>query len=343
MENISFIFQNNKISSIKIYNYIDKFHKLSANNNVFINDIWIRILEYFCQFALKKAFSCLDRYKSYFIIHDIFELCLIDKKFNNLINTNVKPIIFNENNLNDIREISLYWSEKTKLENIITVFDKILETKGWKEFFDESKNIIKEIDKKLSSDYDKVNIWPTPDKVFYAMLITPLTSIKVIIIGADPYPSPNVAMGLAFSHMNSYGKIQPSLKNIYKELIDCGYKCDLKSGNLIKWAKEGVFLINTALTVRERQSKSHYKIWEQFTSNLFTYLSQKCDNLVIIMWGLDAKSYKNKFNKNKHKFLESGHPSPLNTTGDFFGEKHFLKANEYLKEWGKKEIDWNLV
>lgn len=346
--NFSFVFQNSRISSTKIYNYLNQFYNVRCHdNNIFYNDIWIKILGHFCENILKKVFSS-PLHESYSVIHDIFKLCLLNKNFNNIIKIHIKPVIFNEDNLPKFIDVNLYWSEKTKLETIVNnVFNKIIESTGWKGFFDNSSELIKEIDNKLSLDYDKVTIWPGPDKVFYAMFVTPLKSIKVVIIGADPYPSPNVAMGLAFSHMKNhkggYGNIQPSLKNIYKELINCKYFVDQNSGDLLSWSKRGVFLINTTLTVRERQSRSHFKIWEKFTSKLFTYLSEQCDNLVIIMWGSDAQSYSSKFDQNKHKFLMAGHPSPLNTSGNFLGNKHFLKANEYLKQWGKKEIDWNLI
>lgn len=170
--------------------------------------------------------------------------------------------------------------------------------------------------------------------------------IKVVIIGQDPYPTPGAAIGLAFSHTDAYDKVQPSLKNIQKELKSDGFKCDDKSGDLTKWAEQGVFLINTALTVQEGKPGSHTKLWKDFTIQLFNELDNQ-PHLVIIMWGADAQKLgKKSFDTDKHKFIKSSHPSPMSAnakTADFFGSKPFTKANSYLKKWNLTEIDWNLV
>jgi uracil-DNA glycosylase len=149
-------------------------------------------------------------------------------------------------------------------------------------------------------------------------------------------------MGLCFSHKDDYGKIQPSLRNIYNELVDCGYKVNKRSGNLTKWAKEGVFLINTALTVRQGQPNSHSDQWKFFTEQLFKFLDVKIEHAVIMLWGNYAQKY-GKYFGDKHKKLLTSHPCPMSVNNGFAGCKHFIKCNEQLKKWGIKEIDWNLV
>lgn len=219
------------------------------------------------------------------------------------------------------------------------------EKAGWGTLFhsliaDRTIAVLNEFLQKEAKEY---NIFPPPEEIFNAMILAKLHDIKVIIIAQDPYHTLGAAMGLAFSHKDDYGKLQPSLRNIYTELESCAYKVNKKSGDLTKWAKQGVFLINTALTVREGQANSHSKEWEPFTEKLFTFMNKNLDHCVVMMWGAFAQKYAKYFDTKKHKALTTSHPSNYSANNGFFGCKHFIKCNQQLKEWGKSEIDWNLV
>lgn len=194
----------------------------------------------------------------------------------------------------------------------------------------------------LQKEAEEYFVYPPPEKIFNAMILTNLANIKAIIIGQDPYHTAGAAMGLAFSHTNEYKKIQPSLANIYTELEACGYRVNRNSGDLTKWAKQGVFLINTALTVRQSQANSHSEQWKPFIKHLFEFLNSKLKHVVVIMWGGPAQSYSKYFDSKKHKKIVSSHPCPMSARISFFGSQPFVKCNEYLREWGMKEIDWNL-
>lgn len=264
-------------------------------------------------------------------------------------NKNIKEIIEIENIVSTPTisyPVNLPWCNDNKLENIIKLFSPKLVETGWNNFFQYAgiKDIIVNLDKKLERDYNnKINIFPSPDKVFNALFLTPLSNIKVCIVGLDPYQTPGAAMGLAFSHTDAFGKIQPSLNNIYKEMESCGFKPNYDSGNLTKWSSQGVFLINTALTVQEDKSNSHTKHWKDFTKELLMYISNKCEHIVVILWGKAAQEQSVCFNQIKHKLLMSPHPSPYSASTGFFGSKPFIKANNHLKAWNIKEIDWNLI
>jgi uracil-DNA glycosylase len=215
---------------------------------------------------------------------------------------------------------------------------------GWAPFFesivaDKTLSILNDFLRKEAKEF---TIYPEPNKIFNAMILTKLVDIKVIIIGQDPYHTPGAAMGLAFSHEKDCKKIQPSLKNIYAELKSCGYKVNEKSGDLTKWAEQGVFLINTALTVRQGKPNSHSKEWESFTKKLFAFLNKNIKRSVVVMWGGHAQSYENLFDASRHKLIKSVHPSPLSAHSGFFGSKPFTLCNKQLKTWGIKEVDWNL-
>lgn len=214
---------------------------------------------------------------------------------------------------------------------------------GWWPFFESilHTSVIKDIDNQLIVDYQKdFDIFPKPEDIFKALILTPLTEIKVIIIGQDPYPTPGCACGLAFSIPNDYPyKSPPSLINIFKELRCCGYKCNDNQGDLTRWAEQGVILINTALTVLSGRPNSHKKCWQKFTEKLFEYLSNHVNRAVVVMWGKAASSYS--FIFKKFYLLQCAHPSPL-AGNKFAGNRHFNKVNEKLNEWKVKEIDWNL-
>ena len=194
------------------------------------------------------------------------------------------------------------------------------------------------------------DIFPYENEMFNCFKLTDLNKIKVVILGQDPYIKKftidNIitpqAMGLSFS-VKSGITFPPSLNNIFKELEN-DINCDLpKSGDLTKWATQGVFLLNCTLTVREGSSNVHKKIWKTFSENLIKYISENTDNVVFLLWGNDAKKNKKFIDTNKHLILESGHPSPLSANkGHWFGNKHFSKTNTYLQEHNKSIIDWDL-
>jgi uracil-DNA glycosylase len=211
-----------------------------------------------------------------------------------------------------------------------------LTDKGWIEFFDNHQTIIQKIDQQLISDVEDFYIFPKPEDVFRAFLVTPLHSTKVIIVGQDPYHNHDQAHGLAFSVNTDYPyAAPPSLKRILKEVNDCGYTTT--QTDLTKWAKQGVLLINTALTVRGHHANSHKKIWQPFTEALFKFIESKLDKVVMMMWGLQAQSYSIK----KFHALTAPHPSPM-AGNAFMGNQHFLLANKQLTAWRMPAIDWCL-
>ena len=183
-----------------------------------------------------------------------------------------------------------------------------------------------------------------PEKTEVKVGFIPLTGgdpLKIVIIGQDPYHGPNQANGLSFS-VNDGVTSPPSLVNIFKELKeDCG--CEIpSSGNLENWAKQGVFLLNATLTVRQFTAGSHQKKgWEQFTDAAIKMLSDKRENLVFLLWGNYAREKSMLIDSQKHLVLQAAHPSPL-ARGAFFGSRHFSKANQYLEQKGKQPINWCL-
>lgn len=185
-----------------------------------------------------------------------------------------------------------------------------------------------------------VEVYPEKENIFRAFRECPLEKTKIVLIGMDPYPTKGNAIGLAFGY-NGNGSIPKSLQNIYKE-----YENDVMNGldlmfdySLTKWAQQGVLLINTALTVERGNPGSHTKQWKNFTNYLFTELGKHNKDIIYICWGNHAKSFIPLF-KEGNKIIESVHPSPLSARKGFFGSKPFSKANKYLKELGKEEINW---
>ena len=178
--------------------------------------------------------------------------------------------------------------------------------------------------------------------IFNALKYTSYKDTKVVIIGQDPYHNVGQAHGLAFS-VKPGVQTPPSLQNMYKELkdeLDCFIP---NNGYLVKWADQGVLLINTVLTVRAHNANSHKGMgWEIFTDNIIKYLSDREDPVIFLLWGANARSKKKIIDKNKHIILEAPHPSPLSAYRGFFGCGHFKKANEILEEMGKEKIDWQI-
>lgn len=196
--------------------------------------------------------------------------------------------------------------------------------------------------KKIREEYSKQQIFPPADEIFTAFELTPLSEVKVVIIGQDPYHGEGQAHGLCFS-VKPYIETPPSLVNIYKELnTDLG--CYIpNNGYLTKWAKQGVLLLNTVLTVRAHQANSHRGIgWEKFTDAAIRILNEQDRPIVYLLWGKPAQAKKSMLNNPKHLILEAPHPSPLSAYRGFFGCQHFSKTNEFLKENGLEPIDWQI-
>jgi uracil-DNA glycosylase len=218
---------------------------------------------------------------------------------------------------------------------------------GWEEFFTEQQNkdygsLIEISSFLMRRAEDGVKIYPPLNLVFSVFdWVTP-EHIKVLIIGQDPYHDEGQAMGISFSVPVGI-KVPPSLRNIYTELQDDGFTVkDPSCGDLTPWCQQGVMLLNSALTVEAHQAASHSKKWmETFTPSLMRYLDTTCNDLVIIMWGDHAQSFKKYFGT-RHKMLMSPHPSPFSAHKGFYGSKPFSKTNKQLKTWGKTPIDWNL-
>lgn len=186
------------------------------------------------------------------------------------------------------------------------------------------------------------NIYPPHDEVFRALHETPLASTKVVLLGQDPYHQPGQAHGLCFS-VRPGVRVPPSLQNIYKELRDdLGHPIPAH-GCLDKWAREGVLLLNTTLTVREASAGSHFgRGWELFTDRVLEVVNEKQTRVVFILWGANAKKKRSLITNPIHEVIESVHPSPLSAYNGFFGHKPFSRANEYLKLAGVPPIDWEI-
>lgn len=212
---------------------------------------------------------------------------------------------------------------------------------SWKPFLDSefAKPYFQELSEFLHEAYATKTVFPAKSQVFRAFM-TDLGSVKVVVLGQDPYHTPGAAHGLAFSVPSSQ-PIPPSLVNIYKE-IDAEYGSHAnRSGNLRDWQAQGVLLLNNVLTVEAHRAGSHRgKGWEIFTEATVKYLNEKCEHLVFLLWGRDARSKKPLIDPQKHLVLESAHPSPLSASNGFFGNGHFLKANQFLKAHGLTEIIW---
>lgn len=196
----------------------------------------------------------------------------------------------------------------------------------------------------LKKEYSSKIIYPPMHDIFNAFKYTPYSKVKAVILGQDPYHGEGQAHGLCFSVKEGVTP-PPSLVNIYKEIeSDLGIKIKNKNcGDLTKWAKEGVMLLNTTLTVREGQANSHSNCgWQAFTDEVIKLLAKREEPIVFILWGANARSKKKFIDKNKHFILESVHPSPLSAYNGFFGCKHFSKTNELLKSKNISPIDWSL-
>ncbi len=205
-----------------------------------------------------------------------------------------------------------------------------------------SKEYYKKLVKFVGREYTTFTVYPPGEDLLNAFHMTPLAKVKVVIIGQDPYHEPDQAHGLSFSVRPGI-QIPPSLKNIYKELqSDCG--CYIpNNGYLAKWAREGVLLLNSVLTVRAHQAASHRgKGWEEFTDAAIRILNQQDRPIVYMLWGNFARAKKEMLDNPHQLVLEAAHPSPFSADRGFFGCRHFSKANAFLTENGLEPIDWQI-
>ena len=194
----------------------------------------------------------------------------------------------------------------------------------------------------LKSEYKGFTIYPDMYDIFNALKLTPYSEVKAVILGQDPYHEPKQAHGLAFSVQDGI-EPPPSLKNIYKELnTDLGLPIPT-TGDLTCWAKQGVLLLNTSLTVRRGQANSHRgRGWEIFTDRVISLLNEREKPLVFILWGANARAKTALITNPRHLILTSAHPSPLSAYNGFFGCRHFSTCNQFLRENGISEIDWRV-
>lgn len=217
-------------------------------------------------------------------------------------------------------------------------------TYSWTQFIEEEskKPYFEELDSYLKNERIKHEIYPPEKDVFNAFKLTPFEKVKVVILGQDPYHGEGQAHGLAFSVIKGV-KPPPSLVNIYKE-----YESDLNlippsHGNLENWAREGVLLLNTVLTVQKESPGSHQKRgWEIFTDRVIDVLSEKKQSLVFVLWGLPSQKKASRVNPTQHHLILSPHPSPLSSYRGFFGSKPFSRTNDYLKANGISPVNWSL-
>lgn len=195
----------------------------------------------------------------------------------------------------------------------------------------------------VKEEYSRVVVYPPADDIFNAFHFTPLSEVKVLILGQDPYHNVHQAHGLSFSVPPDQQEVPPSLQNIYKELQD-DLGCSIPDhGYLKKWADQGVLLLNTVLTVRAHQAGSHQgKGWEQFTDAVIQAVNAQDRPVVYLLWGKPAQSKAGMLTNPKHLVLKAPHPSPLSAYRGFFGCKHFSKTNEFLQEHGVEPIDWQI-
>lgn len=195
--------------------------------------------------------------------------------------------------------------------------------------------------KNLTKAYSEEDIWPKQENIFRAFNLCPIDSVKVVILGQDPYPTAGHAHGLSFSVPSTVRPLPKSLKNIYKELVD-----DLAiempaSGDLSQWASQGVLLLNTVLTVKAGAANSHKNLgWQTFTDEVIRVVSENLNGVIFILWGAPAQAKEGIIDTSKHHILKAPHPSPLSSYRGFFGSKPFSKTNELLALQGKKSINW---
>ncbi|MCT7542426.1 uracil-DNA glycosylase [Aliarcobacter cryaerophilus] len=213
----------------------------------------------------------------------------------------------------------------------------------WEDIIDleKQKDYYKKLKEEIDKRYETTTVFPEKQNIFKAFYLTKLDNLKVVILGQDPYHGFGQAQGLAFSTPANI-KNPPSMQNILKEIqSDLGKKSICEDGDLTPWAKQGVLLLNTILTVEESKPKSHHNLgWEVFTDNIIKYISDNCEDTIFILWGSPAISKTKLIDRKKHHILTAPHPSPLSSYRGFFGCKHFSQTNNILKSLNKEAIIW---
>lgn len=216
--------------------------------------------------------------------------------------------------------------------------------KNWEELFrqEEQKEYYRKLMQFLDEEYAQKTIYPPREDVFTCFTSCPLQDVKVVTLGQDPYHQPQQAHGLCFSVKKGV-PVPRSLKNIYRELKD-DLGVDAPShGCLLEWARQGVFLMNTVMTVREGEAYSHNKKgWEVFTDTVISVLNEQEQGIVFVLWGNHAQKKARLITGAQHRIIQSAHPSPLSASRGFFGSKPFSTINTCLKEMGRTPIDWRL-
>jgi uracil-DNA glycosylase len=201
---------------------------------------------------------------------------------------------------------------------------------------------MKQLAKSLAMEHRNGGFFPRPEDVFRAFELTPFEEVRVVILGQDPYHTPGCATGLSFSVPEGV-RHPPSLRNVFKEResdLGMGYPV---SGDLSPWAARGALLLNSTLTVRPGEARSHYGYgWEQFTQKAIDALSSQREGIVFVLWGRDAQQRGKAIDRERHLIIESAHPSPLSAHNGFFGSRPFSRANEFLAARGEPKLDWSL-
>ncbi|MBQ1521960.1 MAG: uracil-DNA glycosylase [Erysipelotrichaceae bacterium] len=216
---------------------------------------------------------------------------------------------------------------------------------SWDPFLNEEfqKPYFKELSAFLKREYETKTIYPPKKEVFSSFYYTDLDKVKVVILGQDPYHEPGQACGMCFA-VKPGVQLPPSLQNIYKEIQDdLGIPMNYNNGYLVKWAKQGVLLINSVMTVEKGKANSHAgRGWETFTNHVIEKINTLDQPVVYLLWGNNARQKKSLITNPKHLILETVHPSPLSVYRGFFGCRHFSKTNDYLKRNGAEPIDWRM-
>lgn len=213
---------------------------------------------------------------------------------------------------------------------------------SWKEIIniEKKKPYFCELKKFIDKEYEQSIIYPLKKHIFNAFNMTPYNEVKVVILGQDPYHGPDQAHGLSFSIASSTAVFAPSLKNIFKEL-STDLNINRTTRNLSDWAKQGVLLLNTVLTVRAGEAASHKNMgWEIFTDTIIKHLNNKNKQIIFVLWGADARKKTSFLTNPVHKIIESAHPSPLSAYNGFFNSKPFSRINQYLIDSKEKPIIW---
>ena len=221
----------------------------------------------------------------------------------------------------------------------------VMKSIGWQRLFEQeaTRPYMRQLKRAVLDAYETKNVYPRYEDIYKALEATPFEEVKVVILGQDPYHGPGQADGLAFSVPNGT-KVPPSLRNIFKELCtDLNVPAPSQT-DLMLWAKQGVLLLNTCLTVFEGEPLSHAKFgWDIFTDKVLQRISSEKDGIVFILWGANAQKKLHFIDLNRHFVVQSAHPSPLSAHRGFFGSRPFSKTNDYLIKNGLMPIDWGLT